>query len=77
MSEAEEYLDVEQIQQLLGVSRATVWNMLNRYELERFHIPARGKRTLVRKSDLLRVLEQPVPVKRRRGQAGPEGKLAA
>ncbi len=77
MAEAEEYLDVEQIQEMLGVSRATVWNILNRYDLERFHIPARGKRTLVRKSDLQRVLEQPVPVRRRRGQAGPEGKLAA
>ncbi len=77
MAEAEEYLDVEQIQGMLGVSRATVWNILNRYDLERFHIPARGKRTLVRKSDLLRVREQPVPARRRRGQTVPEGKLAA
>ena len=77
MAEAEEYLNVEQIQGMLGVSRATVWNILNRYDLERFHIPTRGKRTLVRKSDLLRALEQPVPVRRRRGRAIPEGKLAA
>ncbi len=77
MAEGDEYLDVEQVQEMLGVSRATVWNILNRYDLERFHIPARGKRTLVRKSDLLRVLEQPVPVRRRRGRARPEGKLAA
>ncbi len=77
MAEAEEYLDVEQIQEMLGVSRATVWNILNRYELERFHIPARGKKTLVRKSDLTRALERPVPVRRRRSQREQEGKVTA
>ena len=77
MSDEEEYLDVEQVQQLLNVSRATVWNLLNRHDLERYHIPARGKRTLVRKSELMRVLQQPVPAKRRRGQEDQSVKLAA
>jgi hypothetical protein len=72
----EEYLDVEQVQALLGVSRATVWNIINRYNLERFHIPARGKKTLVRKSALMEALNRPVPVRRRRGQQE-EGKVAA
>lgn len=64
-ADSDEYLDIEQIQALLGVSRATVWNLLNRYDLERYHIPARGKRTLVRKDELLRALGRPVAVGKR------------
>ena len=48
MAEEEEYLDVEQVQQLLGVSRATVWDTINRYVLQRYQIPARGRKPLVR-----------------------------
>ena len=69
MAEEEEYLDVEQVQQLLGVSRATVWNILSRHNLERYHIPARGKKTLVKKSQLMEALSRPVPIRRTRGKA--------
>jgi len=68
----EEYLDVEQVQQFLNVSKATVWNLLNRYDLNRYHIPARGKKTLVRKSELQQALSQPIPVKKRIVSSGVE-----
>lgn len=74
MAETEEYLSVEQIQALLNVSEATAWNYIRRYNLPRFRIPARGRKTLVRKRDLMRALEQPIPVekptrKKRQGKA--------
>lgn len=76
MTEDDEYLDVEQIGALLNVSEATVWNYIRRYNLPRFRIPARGRKTLVRKSDLMRALEQPIPVEKP-VRKKPEGKAAA
>ena len=76
MSEGEEYLDVEQVRQLLGVSRATVWNIISRYQLQRYQIPARGRKTLVKKSELLEALSKPVPIPPR-GERRPKGKAAA
>ena len=73
MAEEEEYLDVEQVQQLLGVSRATVWNTINRYGLQRYQIPARGRKTLVRKSELLAALSKPILVRPK----AERGKVAA
>ena len=71
MPEEVEYLDVEQVRELLGVSRATVWNIIGRYNLQRYQIPARGRKTLVKKSELLEALSRPVPVQPRseRGKA--------
>ena len=65
MPEEVEYLDVEQVRELLGVSRATVWNIISRYNLQRYQIPARGRKTLVKKSELLEALSKPVPVQPR------------
>ena len=72
----DEYMNVEQIQTMLGVSEATAWNYIRRYNLPRFRIPARGRMTLVRKSDLMQALEQPIPVDKPTRKK-PEGKVAA
>ena len=77
MSEGEEYLDVEQVRQLLGVSRATVWNIISRYQLQRYQIPARGRKTLVKKSELLEALSKPVPIQPRTERRPRRGKAAA
>jgi excisionase family DNA binding protein len=73
----DEYLDVEQVQELLGVSKPTVWNLLKRYDLTRYRIPSRGKKTLVRKRELLEAMERPVPVRKRATTGDVPGKLAA
>lgn len=44
----------------LGVSRATVWNWVRRYELQTFRVPGE-RRTLLKRSDVER-LRQPIPV---------------
>ena len=73
MAEEEEYLDVDQVREMLSVSRATVWNIINRYGLQRYQIPARGRKTLVRKSELLAALSRPIPVQPK----AERGKVAA
>jgi len=73
----DDYLDVEQIQALLGVSKPTVWNLLKRYDLARYRIPSRGKKTLIRKSELLTAMDRPVPIRKRREPTDMPGKAVA
>ena len=73
----DEYLDVEQVQELLGVSKPTVWNLLKRYDLVRYRIPSRGKKTLVRKKDVLAAMDRPVPVRKRAAPTDMPGKMIA
>ena len=73
----DEYLDVEQVQALLGVSKPTVWNLLKRYDLARYRIPSRGKKTLIRKNELLAAMERPVPIQKRHTAPDVPGKTAA
>ncbi len=73
---SDDYIDVRQIQELLHVSEATAWNYIRRYNLPRFRILARGRKTLVRKADLLRALEEPTPIEKV-GRKKPVGKAAA
>jgi hypothetical protein len=47
-----ELLDLDQAQALLGVSRATLFNLLRRYQVPRYKIPAQGKRTWLKRSDV-------------------------
>ncbi len=69
---AEEYIDVAQAAQELGLGQSTVWLLMKRANLPRYRIPGAGKRTFIRRSDLPR-LKEPVRVDRRE----PEGKAAA
>ncbi len=61
-------------QELYKISRATVWNWITRYELGRYNIPARGKKTLLKRSELARAVESPVQIQPRRKS---QGKAAA
>lgn len=54
-------LTAEDAQVRLGVSRATFWNLVRRHRLQRYKIPAKGKRVFFRRSDVDRLLE-PIPV---------------
>ncbi len=73
----DDYLDVEQVQGLLGVSKPTVWNLLKRYDLTRYRIPSRGKKTLIRKSELLAAMDRPVPIRKRATPQDLPGKAVA
>ena len=55
----DELLTAEQAQELLGVSRATLWNLLKRHKIPRYQIPAEGRRVFFNREDIER-LKQPV-----------------
>ncbi len=55
----DELLTAEQAQELLGVSRATLWNLLKRHNIPRYQIPAEGRRVFFNREDIER-LKQPV-----------------
>ena len=50
---------------------------LKRYGLTRYRIPSRGKKTLVRKSELLEAMDRPVPIRKRAAAGDVPGKLIA
>lgn len=52
MDAQEELLTAEQAQARLGVSRATFWSLVKRYEVPRYTIPLKGKRVFFKPSDL-------------------------
>jgi excisionase family DNA binding protein len=55
----DELLTAEQAQELLGVSRATLWNLLKRHKIARYQIPAEGRRVFFNREDIER-LNQPI-----------------
>ena len=55
----DQLLTVEQAQEHLGVSRATLWNLIKRHHIPRYRVPVSGKRVFFKASDLER-LRQPV-----------------
>ena len=57
----DELLTAEQAQELLGVSRATLWNLLKRHKIPRYQIPAEGRRVFLSRGDIER-LKEPVRV---------------
>jgi excisionase family DNA binding protein len=64
----DELLTAEQAQELLGVSRATLWNLLKRYKIPRYQIPAEGRRVFFNREDIER-LKQPVRLDQRPNKA--------
>jgi excisionase family DNA binding protein len=66
----DELLTVEQAQEYLGVSRATLWNLVKRHHVPRYRVPVSGKRVFFKPSDLDR-LRQPIKLN------GEQEKLAA
>ena len=55
----EELIAVDEAAEELGVSRATVWNWIRRYELPTYRRPGE-RRTLLRRADVARLAE-PMP----------------
>jgi predicted DNA-binding transcriptional regulator AlpA len=54
----DELLSLEQAMELLGVSRATLFNLVKRYGVPRYQIPVQGKRVYFKRADL-ELLRQP------------------
>ena len=69
--EAEEYIDTIQAAAELGVSRATIWNLIKRHEIARFRRPGEA-RTLIRRADVER-LREPIPLGEPRRRGRPRG----
>lgn len=61
-------LTAEQAQEQLGVSRATLWNLLRRHKIPRYQIPAEGRRVFFKREDIQR-LSEPVLVDPEQGEA--------
>ena len=66
----EEMIAVDEAAREIGISRATIWNWIRRYELPTFRRPGE-RRTLLRRSDVARLTE-PVPVDQPRKSRRPE-----
>lgn len=63
----EEYIDTYQAAEELGISRATLWKLLARYEMTSYRLPG-NRRTLLKRSDVDK-LREPIPLDRtRRGR---------
>ncbi len=48
----QELLTAEQAWQRLGVSRATFWSLVKRYQVPRYTIPLKGRRVFFKPADL-------------------------
>ena len=48
----QDLLTTEQAMEYLGISRATFWALLKRYQVPTYKIPLRGKRSFYRREDL-------------------------
>ncbi len=74
----EEFIDTYAVAEEIGVSRATVWNLIKKYQIERFRLPGE-LRTVIRRSDLAK-MRQPIPLGERsrgRPRGASQGKAAA
>ena len=71
----EGYIDLYDTAAELGVSMATLWNLLKRYDIVRYKFP--GKRRAVIKREDLEKLRQPIPLGRPRGTGSSASKTAA
>ena len=66
----EEFIDTYDAATEIGVSRATIWNLIRRHNIERFRLPGE-LRTVIRRTDLEK-LRQPIPLGDR-GRGRPRG----
>jgi predicted DNA-binding transcriptional regulator AlpA len=48
----EDLLTAEQAQAYLGVSRATFWSFVKRYNVPKYQVPLQGKRLFFKRSEL-------------------------
>lgn len=74
----EEFIDTYAAAEEIGVSRATIWNLIKKYQIERFRMPGE-LRTVIRRSDMAK-LRQPIPLGDRgrgRPRGGGQGKALA
>jgi len=64
----DDLLTVQELGEELGLAESTVWVFVKRHNLPRFRVPAKGKVTLIRRSDALRAWNAPQRV----GEGGPK-----
>ena len=53
----DDLVTAEQAQELLGVSRATLFNLLKRHQIARYQIPSEGRRVFLSREDIQRLRE--------------------
>jgi len=74
----DDYLTVEEGAGDLGVSEATMWNLIKQHEIDRYRFPG-NRRTHIKREDLER-LRQPIKLdapQRGRPRGSGQGKAAA
>jgi hypothetical protein len=79
MVDNDEYVDIPQAAQELGLGQSTVWLLLKDSDIPRFRIPGEGKRVFLRRADLPK-LKRPIPIgtsRRGRPTKGQLGKAVA
>jgi predicted DNA-binding transcriptional regulator AlpA len=57
-------VSADEARAILGVSRATLWNLVRRFQIPRYRIPIRGRRVFFSRFDLEK-LKQPVRIDQR------------
>ena len=74
----EGYVDIQEAAAELGVSEATMWNLIRHHEIDRYRIPG-DRRTRIKREDL-QTLRQPIKLdapKRGRPRGSGQGKATA
>ena len=56
----EELLEVKQVAEEFGMGESTVWLLIKRHDVPRYRVPARPRKTLVRRGDVERALYTPI-----------------
>lgn len=59
----EDLASVAELADEFDMGESTVWQLVKRYDLDRFRIPGRGKTTYVRRQDFDRARQTPVPIR--------------
>lgn len=59
----EDYITVAQAAEEYGMGESTVWLLIKRHDLDRYRMPGQGKKTFIRREDLERAYQTPVPIK--------------
>ena len=67
-------LSVDEAAAEFGMGRSSVWLLIKRHGLARYRMPLKGKTTFVRRGDLVKAINTPIPIT---DPAAGQGKAAA
>ncbi len=62
-ADAGDLLDVKEAAEEFGLSERSIWAAIKTHDLTRYKVPARPRKTLIRRDELRRALYTPVPIR--------------